>query len=184
MQHISPGFEDGLVEPADVEGTALKLANMARSVDSLPLADQPQRTLGADPATSESDPGAAEDNAWLKAGREFMADLKSMVRIQSISKPPKPLLAPEQRYFLHQNLRLALSGAQLAVLKEDTETYRANIENARQWLADYFDPAAEVVKQMTADLDELKQLDVSPEIPDITSSLAALKKIKAGMTEQ
>ncbi len=163
------------VKSPDTAGLALRLSSMSAVVDKFALKDQPQRAIDGGTA------GAGEkksENEWIQAGREMLADLQGLVRIQNVSEPAKPLLSPEKRYYLFENLRLALSGAQIALLKADTHTYRSNLENAANWLENYFDAEDNQVTQAINNLKQMREIELKPELPDISASLNELQKIK------
>jgi uroporphyrin-3 C-methyltransferase len=172
------------VEPVDLPGIAVRLSNMSRNVEQLPLLNEPDRLLpsGGDPAATAQTPD--DDDAWMRAGRELLADLRNLVRIQNVSETAKPLLTPEQRYFLFNNLKVMLSGSQIAALRKDSATFRSNLDQAKQWLQEYFDTEQHAVRQLIADIDELSKVDLAPQLPDISGSLTALKDIKQEMGTQ
>ncbi len=163
------------VHHVDLTGIAVRLSAMSDAVDQLPLAQQPERPIGDKPAG----PGAAEQqSSWQGAATELWADLRNLVRIQNVTEPAKPLLAPEQRYFLVNNLRLMLSGAQLAVLRTDGATYTTDLTHAKAWLDDYFDTNDTAVASMIKDIDELSAIELRPALPDISASLVAISELK------
>ena len=101
-----------------------------------------------------------------------------------MTEPAKPLLTPEQRYFLVANLRLMLSGAQLAVLRSDNQTFKSNLGQATQWLSEYFDTEDQVVQSMLTELEEISGQNLTPERPKITGSIVELQDIKSRMKSQ
>ena len=121
---------------------------------------------------------------WMQAGYELLDDLKGLVRIQNTAEPAKPLLAPEQRYFLTGNLRLLLSGAQIAVLRADTNTFKANLEQAARILTDYFDTGEQSVQSVLEELQSMSGEELAIERPDISGSLSKLKEIKPQVAAQ
>ncbi len=163
------------VKSVDTAGLALRLSSMSAVVDKFALKNQPQRAVDGGTTGAE---GNTSENQYIQAGREMLADLTKLVRIQNISEPAQPLLSPEERYFLFENLRLALSGAQMALLKADTNTYRGNLENAANWLENYFDAEDNQVTQAINDLKQMRAIELKPELPDISASLNELQKIK------
>jgi uroporphyrin-3 C-methyltransferase len=171
------------LEPVDVPGLALRLSGMASKVEDLPLAQKASRPIGGETqaAPETADEGTSE---WLAAGGELFRDLKKLVRIQNIEEPAKPLLTPEQRYFLFSNLRLMLSGAQIAALRKDTPTFRENLEQAAQWLGEYFDTEHQGVQQLLGDMESMATVELSPDLPDISDSLTALRQSKQRVTSR
>ncbi|MDH3638361.1 MAG: uroporphyrinogen-III C-methyltransferase [Gammaproteobacteria bacterium] len=164
--------------PVDTAGLALKLKSMADAVDGLPLAHSPEKTVGAASDGEATQPDAGTQSAWLSTARELWSDLKSQVRIQNTAQPAKPLLAPEQRYFLTANLRLMLESAQIALLRSDTETYRSNLSQSRAWMEQYFDVNEPAVSSMIKDLEDMAGIELRPELPRVDQSLGALQKLK------
>lgn len=169
------------LEPVDVAGLALRLSGMAAKVEDLPIDQTAQRPVGETAEGGEQETGSAEE--WLESGSELLNDLSKLVRIQNIDEPAKPLMAPEQRYFLYSNLRLMLSGAQIAVLRKDTGTFRDNLDQAAQWLREYFDPDHQGVQQILSDMDSMSGVELSPDLPDVSDSLTALQDAKNRMSQ-
>ncbi len=167
----------GIGQP-DVAGLALRLSSITSSVDKLPLAVKPQRGFAGEAASSNTVKPASTSDKLYQAGQELLADLKDLVRVQNVSEPAKPLLSPDQRFYLFENLRLLLTGAQIALLKADTGTFRNNLSQAESWLRNYFDTEDGGVAKIMTDLEEIGQVDLKPELPDISTSLNALQKIK------
>lgn len=173
------------LEPVDTAGLSLRLSGMAAKVENLPLDETTQRPIAGE-SGEPGDPAAAagESNEWLEAGGELLRDLRKLVRIQNIEEPAKPLLAPEQRYFLFNNLRLMFSGAQIAALRKDTATFRENLEQAAAWIREYFDTGHQGVQQLLTDVESMSSKELSPELPDISGSLNELRQAKRRMTSQ
>lgn len=173
------------LQPVDIAGLSLRLGSMAAKVDDLPLAEKTERPIsGGTGGTQKSGNKEEGSSSWTRAGRQFLDDLKQLVRIQNIEEPPKPLLTPDQRYFLFSNLRLMLSGAQIAVLRRDTATFHDNLAQAAKWIREYFDTGHEGVRQLLSDIDGMSGINLSPELPDISDSLAKLKEVKKRISTQ
>lgn len=157
---------------ADVPGIALQLGSLANAVGKLPLdTDRTFRPLST-AAVSQAPEG--EGSGW-RFLREIWHDLIGLVRIRVSADVQKPLLSPEQSYFLQENLRLMLYGAQLAALHGDSDTYRQNIDAAQAWIKDYFDVDAQAVNNTQQELERLIHEKIVIEPPDISGSLDALR---------
>ncbi|MBS1270452.1 MAG: Protein HemX [Gammaproteobacteria bacterium] len=167
------------LETVDTAGLALRLSGMVAKVGDLPLAQKTERPIGS--RSPETKTGGGESNQWFEAGGEFIRDLKQLVRIQNIDEPAKPLLTPEQHYFLFGNLRLMLSGAQIAALHKDTRTFHDNLEQAAKWIREYFDTEHQGVQQILNDIENMRGVGLSPDLPDISGSLTVLQQTKNRM---
>lgn len=152
-------------ERLDVAGIAQRLGQLATNIDRLPLA--PDKRPVAPPPSG--------DQGFL---REVWQDLQGLVRIRSTTDIRRPLLLPEQKYYLRENVRLMLYGAQVALLHGDGTTFERNCTAARQWLRDYYDPNAQPVQAAILAFDIM--LKSRPAVlPDISGSLKALREIHA-----
>jgi uroporphyrin-3 C-methyltransferase len=85
-----------------------------------------------------------------------------------------PLLAPEQQYFLRENIRLQLLAARLALLRGDRQIYRDSLQQARDWLLHHFDINQQATRWMLDELEQLADIDPRPDLPDISGSMRSL----------
>jgi uroporphyrin-3 C-methyltransferase len=156
----------------DTVGISVRLDNLVTTVDRLPLA------MEVRPAAPDTANNEGEGNAWLRLAREAWTELKQLVRIQHMDKPDVPLLAPPQSFFLRENLKLRLIGARLALLSRDEESYKADLKAAREWLERYYDTRNNTVIHATGVLRNLHSSAISIEVPDISATLDALRKLR------
>ncbi|MBI5462631.1 MAG: uroporphyrinogen-III C-methyltransferase [Gammaproteobacteria bacterium] len=180
------------VAQPDLAGIALTLDTLAAQVVQWPLKDRqtPHDLSDSAPGdstpgdsnrgepTSESTPAPASD--WRGQLENVLANvwdaLRSLVVVRRNDAPVAPLLAPEQEFFLHENLRLQLSIARLAALQGETTSYRASLKTAATWLRNHFADDAPTVIAAQAELQRLAGLDVHPDLPDISAALRLLRQ--------
>lgn len=163
------------VQLVDVEAASAKLQAVAQGIPELALANEPEQRAAAQPVPEP------EQELTLRGELvKIWRDLIGSVSIQRVDQPPKPLLVPEQRYFLNENIRLALATAELAMMQGEVEIYRRSIASAKQWLTEYFDLSDNQVRKTISQLDELSQINVRSEIPAITGSYQALQTVLGG----
>jgi len=156
----------------DVIGMALRLDNVMRAVDALPLAME-ERLL---PPNDASAP--ASGSFWANLWHETMRDLRRLVRIQNAEKPEAPLLSPEQAFFLRENLKLRLLGARLALLARDETSFKTDLGAASDWLQRYYDTGSKPVAAALSTVKQLAQSEVGIELPDISASLDAARNLR------
>ena len=188
------------VSVTDISSLSIKLDEAVRMVDELPLLAvanagvEPRREAGkparvAGPAAQPAKGGLGSDMAswagrvndlWIDAGGRVWGEVKSLVRVSRIDHPDAMLLAPEQSFFLRENLKLRLLNARLALLSRQFDTAQSDLLVAQAALARYFDRsskrtalATELVKQVSG-----QARLVSVPRPDDT--LAALTAATAG----
>ncbi|MCH6582465.1 MAG: uroporphyrinogen-III C-methyltransferase [Proteobacteria bacterium] len=160
------------LDRADIPGIALRLGSMASTLEQLPLHVE-RRFATAAPVTGV----ATTESTSLDTLQQMWRDFLGLIRIRKTTEGQKPLLPPEQDYFLRENLRLMLYGAQLAMLQGDTGTYTQNLKSARRWIGDYFDTETQVVTNMQEELQALLDEKIVVELPDVSASLGALRDI-------
>ncbi len=156
----------------DMPGLTLRLAGLAGAVDGLPLSRQ---VRPEDTPLPEAELEATERVA--NAARQIWNDLRGLVRVKEIDTTRKPLLMPEQHYFVTENLKIALNSAQFALLRDDPAAYQRNLNNAKTWIGEMFDNSDAAVKNLITEIDALLAEPVQVELPDISGSLAALREV-------
>lgn len=156
----------------DTVGISIRLDNLISAVDRLPLA------MDVRPAPSPQEQNGADAPGWLRLVREAWTEVKQLVRIQRMDEPPPPLLAPQQTFFLRENLKLRLIGARLALLGRDEESYKADLKAAREWIERYFDPGSSAVAHALNVLRNLHSSEITIEVPDISATLQALRNLR------
>ena len=189
------------VSVTDISTLTIKLDDVVRMVDELPLlsAAEPRNRAGAGPSTGSGKPLAdlAPPNAapaksapavgtlawfrdlgqaWDAGWQRVWLEAKSLVRVTRIDQPDAMLLAPEQAFFLKENLKLRLLNARLALLSRQFETAQADLKIAQGSLDRYFDKtarrtllAADLIKQVAT---QARQVGV-PRPDDTLAALAA-----------
>ena len=153
----------------DVPGLTLKLDNLVAAIDALPLASE-QR-----PSAPPPHPDAAPTGFWARLGGEALRDMKDLLRIRVADLPEAPLLAPEQAYFVRENLKLRLLSARLALLARDETAFRADLRLAAKWLGQQFDTSGKAGSNALTVLEQLGDSEVGMRLPDIADSLRAVQ---------
>lgn len=170
-------------ERADIAGVALRLSTLADSVGTLPLSLEFQKRSQTAPlpkTTQDKQNSTTKSKGFIK---EFWDDVMGVISIRTNVDSYKPLLPPEQQYFLRENLRLMILGAQQAALHADHQTYRNNLITAKRWADEYFDNRSQALTHLSKELDSLSKMALKKPPPKINGSLGALRKIirkKAG----
>ncbi len=183
---------------ADIATLAIKLDEAIRLVDDLPLLAVAEARAGKEGAkplpnlvkASATVPASAASAApgwgsqavatWNAFGEKVWGEAKSLVRVTRIDHPEAMLLAPEQSFFIRENLKLRLLNARLALLSRQFDTSQADLQAAQSALDRYFDRsskrtvlATELIRQVTG---QARQVAV----PRPDDTLAALTAASAG----
>ena len=165
-----------LLPAADIDGVSARLEALMQAVDGLKTeADSepaPPPAKAAPDGTPLDTLGAFSRDAWK--------EIKSLLRIRRLDHPELPLLTPSQSYFLHQNLKLRLLSARLAMIQRDEATFRVDLGNARAWVERYFNRHDPATQAFLASLGDLLQAPVALKDAQISASLNTVQAIRGG----
>ena len=175
----------------DTAGLLARLDDLVRQVDELPvqnavaLAAATRRLAATAPAPGASNASAQDTQAWwqttLQRSWEVVRDeARNLVRVSRIDQPEAILLAPEQTFFLRENLKLKLLNARLGVLARQFESARADLASATAALNRYFDPASRRTQAAAAVLQSAQTSMKAAELPRLDETLSALATAAAG----
>ena len=156
----------------DVSGISLRLDQALATVDTLPLALEER--LPPQPAPAPP----ADESGWRRFLRAVWQDVRQLIRVENLDRPEAPLLAPQQQYFLRENLKLRLLSARFSLLFHDQQNFRADLGAADAWLRKYFDTRSPAVSTLQTLLKQLQLTDMAIEIPDVVRSLEAVRVLK------
>ena len=153
----------------DVAGISAQLAAIRSSVVTLPLAVEKHLPVNSSP------PAPIVESAWRQFARTLWQEFRSLIRIQNAGQTDMTLLAPEQDFFLRENLKLRLLDARLALLAHDEASFKADLTAAQSALMRYFAADDPAVAATRASLQQLAGSRVGILPPDIAGSLAAVR---------
>ena len=185
----------------DVPALLVKLDELVRLIDDLPMANQlPGDSPVAAPTAADTvkaaagKPANAAPNAsfWSSLNTQALkdwsartlqglrAEAASLLRVSRIDQPEAALLAPEQSYFLRENIKLKLLNARLALLSRQTDAARSDLAGVQTGLQRYFDGSSRKTQAAISALQQVQAQLRSGELPRLTETLAALATAAAG----
>lgn len=164
----------------DLRESVEQLDGVIASINQLPLV-QDRRLPQAEPVPLESSMGAPADTLMEKArlvvaglAEELWQSIRGMVRVQRLDRAEAALIAPDQRVFLQQGLRLLLLDARHALVQRNTATYQQTLSQARGWIEKYYDASNTLVKTDLSILQRLSGLNIEPSAVSLEATRAAL----------
>jgi len=180
----------------DVPTLMLKLDELAALVDDLPVANA-MLTGNAPVARPAALPpqgaaSAAESSLWQvldtqalqawsqRALGSVWAEARQLLRVSRIDQPEAALLAPEQSFFLRENLKLRLLNAHLALLSRQTDQARSDLTHAHDWLLKYFEPTSRQNRVAIELLEQVRGQLKTSELPRLDETMTALATAAAG----
>ncbi len=164
------------VSQVDFDGIILRVNQLTDQVDNLRLADN---TQDDDAPMDETDGElSATLSEWRqnlsKSWHNFMSDFITIRRRDSNAEP---LLAPNQDFYLRENIRARLLTAAQAVPRHQNETYKQSLEAVSTWVRAYFDTSDPGTKAFLEQVDSLSQQPVSLDVPTTLQSQPLLEKL-------
>ncbi|WP_082541706.1 MULTISPECIES: uroporphyrinogen-III C-methyltransferase [unclassified Rhizobacter] len=185
---------------ADIGGLSIKVDEVVRLVDELPLLAQAEprreapKPAAAAPRTSARSASPVAQGAPTPVGGglaelsdrlgalfdRVWGETRSLVRVSRVDNPDAMWLAPEQAFFLRENLKLRLLNARLAVLSRQFDAAQTDLQSAQQALERYFDRSS---RRTTVAIELVKQVAGGARqvvLPRPDDTLAALATAAAG----
>lgn len=164
------------VDQVDFDGIILRVNQLTDQVDNLRLADN---TQDDDAPMDETDGElSATLSEWRqnlsKSWHNFMSDFITIRRCDSNAEP---LLAPNQDFYLRENIRARLLTAAQAVPRHQNETFKQSLEAVSTWVRAYFDTSDPGTKAFLEQVDSLSQQSVSLDVPTTLQSQPLLEKL-------
>ena len=163
---------------ADVPGVLVKIDELARQIDDLPVLNAVASASAAAARRDAAVPAAPQ--WWNQALNVVREEARALVRVSRIDQPEAVLLAPEQAFFLRENLKLKLLNARLGLLARQTASARSDVAAASAALNRYFDPTSRKTQAAATQLQQLQAQLRSVDLPPIDETLAVLATAAVG----
>ncbi len=170
----------------DITVLTIRVDEVIRQVDELPLQAMPERRAAARneaaavPAAPASAAGDGFAERWRAMGATVWQEVKGLVRVSRIDAPEAMLLAPEQAFFLRENLKLRLLNARLALLSRQFDTAQGDLREAQGLLERWFDRGARRVGSASELVRTLATQSRQVAVPRPDATLAAIATASAG----
>jgi uroporphyrin-III C-methyltransferase len=187
----------------DITVLTIRLDEIIRQIDELPLLAAPDRRGGRAKSGDATPPAAALTAAnaaasaaasaaaavpwstqlqdrWGDIAGTVWREVKGLVRVTRIDEPEAMLVAPEQAFFLRENVKLRLLNARLALLSRQFDTAQSDLRDAQAAMERYFDRS---IKRTTVVIDQLRQVTAQARlvsVPRPDATLAAIATAAAG----
>ncbi|HFC8518299.1 TPA: uroporphyrinogen-III C-methyltransferase [Neisseria weaveri] len=142
----------------DISGTSLRLDRLETAVAGLPLVVD--ATLNPGKQAVQENAAAANLPWWEAAWNKALSSLKGMVELRRLDNNDAMLIAPEQIYFIRENLRLRLLDARTALMQHNGEVYQSDLNSVEASVKQYFDLRSPATQSWLKELAELKTLNV------------------------
>ena len=173
-----PGKPDGRASPQVKKPTAT-IAEASGSASGSPLESASDSRLS--PARIAALLGLGPEG-WTRRLADWslvFQELGHWVRVRRIDRPDAMLLAPEQAWFVRENLKLRLAQARWALLTRNDVVLRFDLEQAAETLEHWFDRDQGLVAQAILTLGQIRSVSSNVPLPSIHQSLSAIRLVRA-----
>ncbi|GLS82240.1 uroporphyrinogen-III C-methyltransferase [Paraferrimonas haliotis] len=163
------------IDTIDLSGMSLKLDSLIDHIDNLQVnfVELPEQQ-SQQAATSVSDDAANWRANILASWNRLFDDL---ITVRRRNADTEALLAPEQEWFLKENIRNRLLRAQIALYRDEQANYQTAIETAEKWVNRYFDLNHRQTQKTLATLRDLKAVNLQQSYPEQFRSTAPLQQL-------
>lgn len=163
------------IKSTDISGTVLTLDSMIEQLHKLPL----NRVEVANSVNRADKPEMTESiGDWKEnLAKSWQSLMDDFVVIRKRTTDITPILAPDQQWYLVENIRNKLLQSQLALYRQDQVNYRQSLILASKWIHQYFDLNDVQTQETLAALKALKTLEIQPPTIDHFQSTALLQQL-------
>ena len=146
------------IKTTDIDGNVLALDALIEQLDKLPLNRTDAETDAPEDTTITGDLNDWQSNL----GKTWKALTQDFITIRHKTADAPALLAPEQQWYLVENIRHKLLQSQLALYRYDRAAYHQSLMMARKWIQTYFDMQDHKTAEAIAEIDKLATLELDP----------------------
>jgi uroporphyrin-3 C-methyltransferase/uroporphyrinogen III methyltransferase/synthase len=167
---------------SDLSGLVLRLDHLIQSVEALTLlADAQSTPKGSAPTVASTSQNATATSWWSGWWSAMTKQFQSLFQVRKLNNPEIMLLSPSQSYFLRENLKLRLLSARSQLMARNESGFQQDILTAKRLVTQYFDAEQKNVQATLQSLDQLRQVEVTVALPNLSESLNAVRYFKPDM---
>lgn len=144
-----------------------KLAALQSEVPELPFRGEVE--------TQPAEPVLPEDAGWWESFKQTMS---SLVTVRRRVPEDKILLSLDDKDYLRQGLWLQLESARLALMRNDASVYSGSLDRVNDTVEQFFHNGSSGVQALLLELAALKQVNIAPEMPDISAPWTQLRQLR------
>lgn len=170
----------------DIEGVYLKMQALTEQIRDMavPTREYKRDMTPINEKRAELDArlnrsgGVSWTEKFVIAWEKFKLAFSGAFRLQTLDEPIEPLLSPDQRVFLTQNLTLLIEQAQLGLLRRENQVYQNSLDKVLKWVDRYYRQGTSENATAKEIIQELKAINVDPPVPNIAASIDAVVAFK------
>ena len=126
-------------------------------------------------AETQPEPVLPDDAGWWESVKQTMS---SLVTVRRRVPEDQSLLSLDDKDYLRQGLWLQLESARLALMRNDTSVYSGSLDRVHDTVEQFFKNGSSEVQALLLEVAALKQVNIAPEMPDISAPWAQLRQLR------
>lgn len=155
-----------LVPEIDHVQLTARISDLQSKVSGLPFRGEVE---------AQPEPELPDDAGWWQ---RFKHTLASLVTVRRRVPEDQSLLSLEDKDYLRQGLWLQFESARLALMRNDGDAYNSSLDRVTLTVDQFFKKEAVVVKDLLDGIADLKQVNISPVMPDISGPWTQLRQLR------
>jgi len=164
------------IPQVDITSLFMRLNAMNNQIDQLSLPFNPLKTKD----NQLSQTSVTAELPWWKAGLAYSWNALSKIVIVRNNSNALPLVIPEEKIFLYQNLHAQMEVAMWGLLHRNDVVYKTSLERAAAWIKQYFEQENQQTKTMLLAIVELQKVNLQPPSLNLTNTLQLFDVAKSG----
>jgi uroporphyrin-3 C-methyltransferase len=155
-----------MVPVVDPVQLAARVSELQSKIPGLPFRGE---------AETQPQPELPEDAGWWQ---RFKHTLSSLVTVRRRVPEDQSLLSLDDKDYLRQGLWLQLESARLALMRNDSDVYVGSLDRVNTTVEQFFQNGSSQVQALLMGVEELRQTDIAPEMPDISGPWTKLRQLR------
>lgn len=122
---------------------------------------------------------------WQNVWNDIKGSFKGLVEVRKLDNKDAMLISPEQSEYLKENIRLHLVSARIALMQQQSELYKSELQAVDTAMRSYYDMNDPLTKAWLADLAQVQQIQLGGNPADgLKNSLAAVQQFQQQNQDQ
>ena len=142
----------------DLAATSLHIDRLIQDIDALPLLMD--NLMRENTPKIQNTPQTNNGQWYEKFWEDTKHHLSHVVQMRRLENHDAMMLAPDQIFFIRQNIKLRLMNARLALSQHHVDIYRNDLKSVADEVTRYFDTKSPTVKTWLDDINALSTLDI------------------------
>lgn len=154
--------------PDKTEEIYLQMATIYNQLDNLQLRPEPLQAEKPAPQQQSADSNLPW---WKTQWNKTLEALSKVVIVRYTTSDNLPVVMPEEKMFLYQNLHAQMEDAMTGLLHQNKGVYQVSLARLNSWINRYFVPDAPLTQTILQQIAQLQQVNLQPPAIDLNNTV-------------